>query len=671
MATVDQLLEALKRADAAGDTEAAEKIALAIQEASQQPAPLEDLGTGHAIATGLGQGATLGFSDEIMSGIRAGLGTFGEGTLSDFGERYGEHLGEAREGIAAAREHHPWATGISEFIPGLAFGGAGLARGVGGAATRAGLKAAGQQGLRANLAKMGGMGAGYGGVAGAGYSEADTLGGVAGDAATGAALGGALGVGLPLVGSGLKRGAQNIARRFGAEGGGVQGAAEQAARRQIIKDLKRDGLTPDEAAMVIARNDDYLLADVGTNMGDLVENIAQNPGAGRARMQETLQQRAMSTIDRARPVLREGIEASPLTSEGLHIPGKYSQIEQAIKEHAEKLAKPLWKTAYAPNTTFRATPWMKSLIKRNKKGVIADPHVRKAHNKAVQQIKNRVTSGEITPAEAMYHSRYFDELQRALKDRTVKAGMSGGTAEATTRRGVHRKLLDELKKKGVMHKDWKTARKLWAGQQANKEALKDGEKIFTGHVGRHEAKLAKMAKSERDHYLVGAMRAIEDRIMRKADTGDLLRELRSTARGKEVIRLLFGGEKGFQRFMKFAGREEVMAGTYGRFQKGSATYGRSVKGQDVGGVYGTLGGIVLASNLGIPGLPLLMRHAGRKAAGVLQRSDELKRDAMANLLLTRNPQQLNQSLQKELLPLSPMLGTLGLGSAATTPGLLE
>jgi hypothetical protein len=479
-------------------------------------------------------------------------------------------------------------------------------------------------------------------------------------------------VGLPLAGTGIARGAQNLGRRFGAKGGGIEGAAKQAARRQIIKDLKRDGLTPDEAALVIAKNDDYLLADVGSkNMGDLVENIAQNPGAGRLRMEETLQNRAMATIDRARPVLREGIESSPFTSEGMHIPGKYSKIEQAIKEHAEKLAKPLWKTAYLSNTKFRATPWMKNLGKRGKNGKIKDPLIRAADRKAIQQLRNRVTGGEITEAEAGYHSRYFDELQRALSDKTTRASVKGATGEATTRGFVHRKLLKELKRKGVMHKDWKTARKLWAGRKANEEALEKGEKIFVSHIGKHEMRLAKMAKSERDHYLVGAMRAIEDRIMRKADTGDLLRELRSTARGKEIIKLLFGGEKGYQRFAKFARQEETMAGTFGRFQKGSATYGRGVKGQDVGGIYGTLGGIVLASNLGIPGLPLLMRHAGRKAAGMLQRADELKRNAMSDLLLTRNPQQLNQSLQKPLLPLSPMLGTLGLGSAATAPGLLD
>jgi hypothetical protein len=675
MATVEQLLVALQKADEAGDTEAAKKIALAIQAVSQQgqgQPELADRGTGHAIATGLGQGATLGFSDEIMSGLRAGLGTFGEGTLSDFGERYGGHLGEAREGIAAAREHHPWATGISEFVPGLAFGGAGVARGIGGAATRAGMQAAGKQGLRANLGKLAGTGAGYGGVAGAGYSEADTLGGVAGDAATGAAFGAGLGVGLPLVGSGIKRGAQNLGRRFGAQGGGAKGAAEEAARRQIIKDLKRDGFTPDEAAQVLARNEHYYLADVGPkNMGDLVEDIAQNPGSGRLRMDESLTNRGVGAIDRIRPALREGIEQSPLTSKGLKIPGEYDEIERAIMEHAEQLAKPLWKTAFASNVQFKATPWMKGLVKRNKKGLIKDPLVRSAHKKAVQQIRNRVTGGEITEAEAMYHSRYFDELQRALSDKTTRASVKGATGEATTRGFVHRKLLKELKKPGVMHKDWKTARKLWAGKQANKEALKEGEKIFAGHIGKHKAKLSKMAKSERDHYLVGALRAIEDRIMRKADTGDLLRELRATNRGKEVIKLLFGGEKGFQRFKQVATQEEKMAGTLSRFQKGSATYGRSVKGQDVGGAVGTLGGILLATNLGIPGLPLLARFGGRKAAKALQNANELKRNAMADLLLTRNPEQLNQSLQRPLLPLSPMLGTLGLGGAATMPGLLD
>ncbi|MHA1570205.1 MAG: hypothetical protein ACTSWM_00180, partial [Alphaproteobacteria bacterium] len=394
MADRAQVLAAMNAAIDAGDKELAETyrgILVKMAGGPQQAEPLEDKGTADAIVTGLGQGATFGFSDEIMAGIRASLGAFGEDTLGSFSERYGVALDDQREGIDAAREHHPWATGISEFVPGLAFGGAGVARGVGGALARQGMKQAGQQGLRSSMGKMAKIGAGYGGLSGAGYSEADSLGGVAADTAIGAGLGAGVGMALPAVGSGIKRGAQNIGRRFrpGAGGSRAQGAAEEAARRQIVKDLKRDGLTVKEAQEVIARNEHYLLADVGQkNMGDLVEDIAQNPGAGRIRMEETLQNRATSSIDRARPVIKEGIENSPLTSDGLKIPGVYSEIEKAIQQHAETLAKPLWATAYSGNAVFKATPWMKRLVAREPTkadgslGKISNDRVRAADKKA-------------------------------------------------------------------------------------------------------------------------------------------------------------------------------------------------------------------------------------------------------------------------------------------------
>lgn len=700
------ILNRLVKADAAGDTEAARELkALYDQVMAQQQGP-KDRGLGNAIRHGLQQGATFGFADEASAAARAGIldpvagalaeiipgGTDWETHMGDstYGDRYRMYRGSERDEIAGGRKHHGGAMLAAEFVPGLLAGGAGALKSAGAvapttlkgllipkgtiSAMRQGLEEAGTKTLRETVGRAMLTGAGYGGLAGAGYSEADTLGGVGKDALIGAGFGAGLGGVMPVAGSGVKRGFQNVGRRFGVSG--AQEAAKSAARRQILKDLKREGLTPDEAATVIARLDPegtsgVTLADIGREQGDLLKSvdfIVQQPGAGGIRMAEAYANRQIDAINRMRPALREGIEQSPLTSKGLKIPKQYSQIEDAIISQSKKLSDPLWDKAYPANV--KLTPWLRQHLRGrvNKKGdfVYADKRIQAASKRADEMIANRISHNEIAPDDPTMGARYLDEIQRALRDKASASGAKARGSQASSRRVFHSDFVKQMKK--VMPKEWKTARKIWAGRKANEEALEAGEKIFSGHIGKHETKLGKMKMSERDYYLVGALRAIEDRIMRKPDTGDLLRELRATARGNEVLKLLFGGEKGFLRVMNDTIKlEERLARTYRATKTGSATQGRFAKGQDLAEAGGTIAGLML----NIPGLPWLTRKLGGRAAQAFQRADEMKRDSMANLLLTRNPSQLTERLAKPPMPNAPLQQTFGLATATQLPGLLD
>jgi len=679
MATVDELYGALKKADAAGDTEAAKAIARAIQQASQsqqmgeaEPG-LEDRGIGAAIGHGAAQGATFGFYDEGMAGIRSALGAFGDEQLGGFSERYGKALEDERMKLDSAREHHPWATGISEFVPALAYGGAGVARGIGGQLARQGLKQAGKTPLREAMKKSAGIGAGYGGLAGAGYSEADTLGGVAGDAATGVALGAGLGAGLPAAGAGIKRGYQNIARRFDSSGAGVKAAAQESARKEIMKDLQRSGLTVKEAELTLANNPHMMLADLSGQLQAQAGNVMNQPGAGGEKLRKILQSRQEKTYQRAVPQLRRGVEESHLTSQGMKVPGNYAEAEQQIITRARDMTDDLWAAAYSPN--FKPTRWLKEFMggRANKQGkfIIEDDMARAADKEAKKILKIRIRTGEIKPDDPGMTARYFDEVQRSLRDR-IKMGKRGtiemGDRVMSRYELQHAKFIREMEK--TMPDEWGAARKIWAGESANSEAMTAGRRIFASDSDDVLYRLKDMTISEKDSYVVGALRAIENKLKLKVDTGDVLKQLRQTQAGKDLVELVFGGKKGYHRFMSFADDELKMLRTFAESQ-GSATFSRQAKGADTGGAVGTLAGMWLGMNLGIAGVPLLGRFAGRKAVNMLSRRDEIKRDAMANMLRTRNPQALQQQMQKPLLPMSPMLGTLGLGSQQPLQGLLS
>ena len=143
-----------------------------------------------SVVRGAAQGASFGFSDEITGALEA--------AFTD--KTYEQARDESRQNYTNARETNPIAYGASEvgagvataFIPGL--GALNAGRG-------------------AKIAEVVGKAALQGGLQGTGYSDKDTVAGVAADAAAGAALGGGLAYGVPKVISGVK-GAANFASKM-------------------------------------------------------------------------------------------------------------------------------------------------------------------------------------------------------------------------------------------------------------------------------------------------------------------------------------------------------------------------------------------------------------------------------------------------------------------------
>ena len=194
MATFGQLREGLERALASGNQRLAEEIARRIRARDYE----EESSFAASTAQGISQGATFGFADELGGGVRAALGEFADKNLGsllyasgvgvdfaeydergfgqrfmdyrrgaeneqDFMQRYETAVGSQRDALETARREDPWTTGISEFAGGLSTGGIGAVRATAGRSALGGLR---------NIA---GLGAGFGGLAGYGYSEGDPI----------------------------------------------------------------------------------------------------------------------------------------------------------------------------------------------------------------------------------------------------------------------------------------------------------------------------------------------------------------------------------------------------------------------------------------------------------------------------------------------------------------
>lgn len=138
MATREQLIEALRKADAAGDTDAATAIAKRIKESEEENTFAEDM-------QGLGQtmldGALFGFGDEVSAAGRAGLTMMfdelrGLDTAWTFKDLFEKELKEGREIEEEFRSEHGGVALAAELVPAMVTG-TGLAKMAGTGATRA------------------------------------------------------------------------------------------------------------------------------------------------------------------------------------------------------------------------------------------------------------------------------------------------------------------------------------------------------------------------------------------------------------------------------------------------------------------------------------------------------------------------------------------------------
>lgn len=688
MDDIQKVEQALAAAIEAGDKELANEYADLLEALVAQPQGAQDFGAMNAVRQGLQQGATFGFSDEISAAARAGMDKLYAGVTGDdtwtgdqsFGDLYEMYRDSEREQLAGGREHHGGKMFAAELLPSLVQGGAGLTKIAGGAGAggiRAGLDAAGEATLKQLMGRSAGVGAGYGAVAGLGYGEGEGVGGMAADTATGAAMGGALGGLLPAAGAGIRRGYQGAKRRLAL--GTAEESAQAAAYRDIVNAMKDDGIDPATIARRMADDPhgQAMLLDMGPHLTRAAAIIKRQPGEGGRRIAENVTRRQEATPQRLRESIRGFTEEAG--GEGWKAPENFARAERAIMDRARNQARDedLWSLAYRDD--YVAPRSMLNFLARNSKGKIKDPDARAAYNSAIRNLKKRVRGGELTIEEASMPARVHDQVLRALKSRiqlqrNPTSRIARTSEETTVAVREHKRLLGDYAKNAP--DEWKRARALWAGEAANEEAYQAGRRVFLDHADEISLRLDDMAQSERDHYLIGALREIERRLGSKGDTTDILRQLRGTQNGRDLMRELAGSESNFRKFMDNAARELNYLQSFKRVTQGSDTF-ENLMGDALakGGERGNLAGIVAQQNVGflrgIAGIPMMARGLGRRGAAWMARHDETKRNKMADMLLSRNPDQFLDLMQKPQWANPNLLTTAGLAGATQLPGLLE
>lgn len=566
--------EALRNADAAGDTQAATTIAAEIRRLqsagtpvegspAEQPAAQSQPAPEQSYAAGIGQqalqGATLGWAPTLQSYI-AGLAANSGKIPSPFGDEmdprasidaadrmaaqpppiplqeptFAEQRREALDSIKAQMgafsKENPKASLAANIAGGIATGGGVLS------ATKAvGIPSAGMKGMAAT-------GGAIGAVAGAGSANQ-------GEEIEGALKGLGLGVVGGAVVSGMGSGLGALWRKFAP-----------GVRDRIGELSKASGMTPAEVQTRLkALGPKATLADVDAVFQRAGDVAASRLGPNAKRVQELIR-RDETQLDRLLQPIQQTLGGS----------GAAVRTAGQLKDIRMREASPLYEAAF--NRGVNITNRMRDLLSR--------PETQKAW-RASQSIEKSDPALDpqflVNGADPSF--RGWQAITERLWDRASALERGGQTKFANTIKDLRNAILKEL---DDQNPEFQKARGLWAGTKQADDMLEEGAKFLKASPSEVAEKVAQMSDADKAFYRMGIGRALEERLASVADTSDATRMLRNEAFRLKVYEA-FPDKESAVNFINTIRAEAIKKNTTNMVGRGSQTQPRQVAEKQLGG----------------------------------------------------------------------------------------
>tara|TARA_R100000700_G_scaffold4320_1_gene7594 strand:- start:485 stop:2401 length:1917 start_codon:yes stop_codon:yes gene_type:complete len=467
----------------------------------------------------LGQGALLGFGDEIEGGIMGLM----PGTTVD------KEIDRARQRVKMYEENYPERAIPATLAGGVLTGGVGTAR-------AAALKGAP---MLARMAQGAKTGAGYGAVGGAGTAE----GGLA-DRAVGAGYGTLTGAGTGAAFPAIAAGGRAV---VDAARGSMPGAAKRIAERNVREAAEFDDITADVARDTFARGPDVMAgADLADPRAMGLRNAARLAANTRGGVQglRFVGERADAQGQRIGKALEGGLPSKTLddfldeTNELRRVSANrnYGKFYDNPVQLDDKL-----KNYFADEDFQEAYKLAQTIARRE--GVSIPPLFEMVDgNKVFAQPNARMLD-------------YIKQGMDALVDRTYRN--EGGTLGKSLQkvRDAYRDHLDELMP------DYPKARSEYAGLSAAMEAAELGEKFILNprKIGPNIFK--RMGDHEKEAFRVGVAEALRMKINTSPDGTNIVRKIFGNPDARERLQLAFGNDEAFDAFRKTIEAEAKMAAT--------------------------------------------------------------------------------------------------------------
>lgn len=637
MATYDEVMQALRNADAAGDTQAAQRLA---QIANSMRPIQSEYGYGRAAL----QGLTMGFSDEAEARLRASRG---EGSYEDI-------LASLRQAKERFEQKAPIGSTVAEIagsIPTMALGGLGAARmmaTIPGAAARMSPLLTGATGAATT-------GAVSGAISGAGQAEP-------GERMAGAATGGALGAAMGPVGqaaTGIARGAVSKGLEIGRSVVGADATAQFQRRADVklLQALRRDGLSPQEAANRLQTiqaggyKPETIVEVGGKNTRALADVVSKYPGA--SQVAEELAEQRMAG------------QAGRVISDFERVFGRRESaldVAEDLINRRNRSSGPLYQQAYSEG------------------GVIQDPRIDKlmelsAFKDAYKTARELAEfDGLNLPANVEdlkrlggFDLRTLDYIKRGLDDVLyVKAVPTSGTGKQVIAR------LKEKRKEFVDIVDevgpasYRQARQAFAGPTEVRDAIEAGQKFTRLSPSQLERDFAKLSPAEKEGFQLGVLESIRQNVEKGADGSDVLRRVWSSPEKRKQLQAILGNDQ-FRDLSNSLARENVIRRTDATMTRGSQTMERQLLQREFEGTDELLPLIRQRGPIGGTGEYLLrtMTGPGQPTAEALAPT-LFSTDAQRQMQELMRLQSLDELLRRQAAARGGAVGT----AAGTQAGLL-
>lgn len=464
MATVEQLRTALRNADKAGDTAAAQQLARSIRQmeaASTQQAPqsraaevfskfsskattqpavsqyenapgwVKPIIAASDIVTLAGRAPMMGFGEKLVAGGRS-LVT---------GNSYEDELAQQRAQTTGARKRSGLAGTTAEIatnvkaLPQLV---AGKAAGLG---TRAVVGAA--------------EGAGYGAASAAGEDQ---------NIGEGAMWGGLFGAGGSMVADLVKAGGDKVAAAFKAYGA----EPTQKAKAAIWKAAQDAGITPDKIRATLRQlGPEGMTADVlgkrGTTLGRAASNLSPD---ARETLETAVQGRKAGQNER---VVQTIEEASGIT------PGSRKTVDQ-LKAEAYDKVRPEIDAAYE-----KARAEGVDLDKTAFADLLSSPMGSKTYKEAEGSLRNRAAAEGKAPDAPISELARLDQVQRQLGDIGSSARRAGNNDLASQAFQLQERLKGAMDA-SIAGPQYQQARSLRKGAGDVERAIDTGKQLAGGRI---------------------------------------------------------------------------------------------------------------------------------------------------------------------------------------------
>lgn len=669
----EQLMQMYRAAPAAPDlSQVSTEDLLKAYHASAPKSTLQNIGeTISDATTGVGQGVSLGFADELFS---AGLTPFemARGALNgqDAGKGIGQRVSDAydralsfnRSIDKAAQERSPIAFGTGEAIGALttASPATGPVRAAPGFLSRVG-----------TAARQGGA---YGAAYGAGTAE----GGIE-DRLKGALKGGATGLVIGAASVPVIEGALGVARGIGNAFQPLRGAInpEQEAVRRVGTAIERDNPNVpnalDQAANTLEQANNrgvpLAVADTGGQTTQRLARTAANSSSeAQAALNRTVNDRFETQNDRIENVVHGIVGGNPNAPE----------VREALKQTRYIVSKPYYQQAIREGSGGYWTPDLANLVQA--------PEVQDAIRVAQANAKNWAVKDGLKPPLGAFviedgktalrktaTGEYRPSLQ--LWDYVKRALDQTGTPTA---KSFSRTIRDEM---DAVFPSYQKARGVSATFFKADNAIEAGQQFASSNAPLKEARMAwsKMSRPERAMFAQGFASDLLDKISKVPDRQNVINKIFGSSDAKDRIALALG-PGGLQRLEAAARVENVMDRLRTAVQGNSSTarqladlaragltsasnpIGAAIAGGATGlltGDYKTAG-LVFAGLLSRRGLSAIDERVSRRVGEMLASNDpNILRQAYEMIGRSRTllnaVRRVEQEVSRGVVPVSPQL----------------